>query len=373
MEKILIIEDELIIREEVADWLRFEGYEVLAAPNGREGLEIALREIPDLILCDIAMPAMTGHEVLLEIRSHARLNETSFIFITASIERASRRYGMQLGADDYITKPFSHEELMNAIHSCFGKIARHQKKISQQLKMMQSALDSEREERVLKSQLVGMFSHDFRTPLSVIMTSATLVRDYEDRLSPERKKGKLDQIMISARRLIHMLDDMLLVAEIGSDQFQFVPEHLNLSTAVSQIVADFQDMHEKTHKIKIDIAPNLMLYTDPKLVYQIVSNVVSNAVKYSPEGSCVSVYGKYDPAGDQIEIRVTDEGIGIPADILESLFDPFLRASNAKAIQGTGLGLTIVRQALDLCGGDIVVESEVGNGSTFRILLPMKP
>lgn len=122
MTTILVIEDEKSIRDEVLDWLRFENYQVLEAENGRVGLTLAQQNKPDLILCDIAMPEMDGHEVLLEVRSNPELSHLPFIFLTASADRDSMRQGMNLGADDYLTKPFSMRELAARVRAVLRRL-----------------------------------------------------------------------------------------------------------------------------------------------------------------------------------------------------------------------------------------------------------
>jgi len=121
MAKILVIEDEYDIRDEVMNWLQFEGYEVIGAENGRKGLEAIRRERPDLVLCDVSMPEMDGHEVLIELRSDVNYNQLPFVFLTAAADRASVRQGMNLGADDYVTKPFTISEITNVVRARLEK------------------------------------------------------------------------------------------------------------------------------------------------------------------------------------------------------------------------------------------------------------
>lgn len=115
MTKILVIEDESDIRDAVKDWLHFEGYEVIGAENGKQGLELIYSEHPDLVLCDISMPIMDGHEVLIELRSNPSYAQIPFVFLTAAADRESVQTGMNLGADDYLTKPFSHTDIVDAV------------------------------------------------------------------------------------------------------------------------------------------------------------------------------------------------------------------------------------------------------------------
>lgn len=368
MVKILVIEDEEHIRNEVMDWLLFEGYEVVGASNGRIGLEMALEERPNLIISDIAMPEMDGYEVLLEVRSNPKLGTIPFIFVTASAERASMRRGMDMGADDYITKPFTHMELMTAVKSRLKKVTAQQDEMKRQLDNLNDSLELERRQRLVKSRLVAMFSHDFRNPLAVILSSANLILDYEDRLSPERKRAKLNRITSSVRQLIQMLDDMLMVAELDSDQFVYNPESIDISTLLEDIVEEFQIIHDETHQLDYQSNVYQSLHIDPKIFRQIVANLVSNAIKYSPSGSTVRV--TLNDVANGIELRVIDQGMGIPQKDIPQLFEPFHRANNAKDVKGTGLGLAIVKQGLELCGGSITVESNLDEGSVFIVCFP---
>jgi len=366
--KILVIEDEEQIRTEVMDWLMFEDYEVFGASNGRQGVEIAVQELPDLIISDIAMPEMDGYEVLLEVRSDPRLGDIPFIFVTASAERESVRRGMAMGADDYITKPFTHSELMSAVNARLKKFHAQQAKIEDHLDVVYSALEHEREQRLLKSRMVAMFSHDFRNPLSVILSSANLMLDYDDKLTPDRRHKKLKRIVASTHLLMRMIDEMLLLAEMEDDQYAPSPEAIHLSHFVEDVVEDFIDIHNETHNIHYESSVTGETYIDPDLVRQIVANLVSNATKYSPPNSNILV--KLIATDISIDLFVQDEGIGIPQQDLDNLFEPFHRAENAKQFKGTGLGLAIVKQAVDMCNAQVKVTSKVGKGSIFQVCFP---
>jgi two-component system sensor histidine kinase/response regulator len=368
METILVIEDDEQIRTEVMEWLQFEGYEVVGAANGLQGLERAAQHRPDLILCDIIMPEMDGHRVLLEVRSDPDLNRIPFIYLTARADRESMRNGMNLGADDYITKPFTLDEVMGAINSRFERQAASANKMQKELDYMEAELDEMREKNLLTSQLTAMYSHDFRTPLAAILSSIELMRTYEDRLSPERRRTHLDRMAGSVNQLLQMLDDMLLSLQIDSGYLKYDPQPLDVTGLIETVVEELALANNETHNVRFSSAIKRHLQTDPILLRRIATNLLSNAMKYSPSGSEIDVTLVEDEGG--IELVVQDQGLGIPENEIPHLFEPFRRISSTKSIKGTGLGLFIVRQATEACGGSIEVESTIGEGTRFIVRFP---
>lgn len=371
MAKILVIEDESLIRDEVIDWLRFEGYEVVGAENGQLGLEAAYHETPDLIISDIAMPVMDGHEVLIEIRSSSHFDHVPFIFLTASADRDSIRKGMDMGADDYLTKPFTHSEVLNMVRTRLGKKAALDAQIQSQMGWFNAALDEEREKRLLKTRLVAMFSHDFRNPLTTILSSSNILRSYDNRLSLEQKKTQLNRIDASVHLLVQMLEDMLMVAQMESGSLVFSPQPIRLAEFVAGIVDEFRLISEGSHTLTLQADVTEPIEADPKLLRQILANLMSNALKYSPDETEVRVSVRRQD--NHLTFAIEDQGIGIPEVALSHLFEPFHRASNATSVKGTGLGLTIVKQAAELHGGSIAVESQQDIGTRVIVTLPFKP
>ncbi len=368
MVKIVVIEDETPIRDAVMDWLGFEGYETAGAANGRLGLEAIYREIPDMIICDIAMPEMDGHEVLIEVRSDASINHIPFIFLTAAADRASVRKGMDMGADDYLTKPFTRDEILNAVRSRLQKKAAQESQLQAQIGVVSSMLSEEREKRLLKSRLVAMFSHDFRNPLTLILSSLDIIRNYKDWLSPQQIEKHYNRIGGSVHLLLQMLDDMLMVAEMESGHIEYAPQPVDITAFVQAIVEEFRLISGQMYALTFYSDIHAEAHIDPKLLRQMLANLISNAIKYSAPQSEITIALREQ--GSAVELVVEDRGIGIPQDAMPHLFEPFNRASNAKDVRGTGLGLTIVKQAVDLHGGSIAVESVLGEGTRFVVALP---
>ncbi|MBK8027603.1 MAG: response regulator [Chloroflexi bacterium] len=369
--RVLVIEDEEILRRELLEWLSLEGYDADGAANGTEGISQAIRQPPDLIVCDITMPGLDGYEVLMEIRSDPSTSGVPFIFVTARAAREDIRRGMDSGADDYITKPFGRQEFLRAVEARLEQKQVQEQRHQLESERLRQAFEHERDQRLLKAKLVAMFSHDFRNPLASIMSSNGLLRDYVDRMDNERRLTHHSRIEASVRQLLQMLDDMLVVSQMETGHYDFRPEQLNIAELLQGIVEEFQTIHSQSYRIFYDRRFDDLVVADPRLIRQIASNLISNAIKYSPQGGEVRVSLEHEDG--QFILIVQDWGVGIPEADQTNLFDAFRRASNVGGVPGTGLGLTIVKQAVDLHGGEIHLQSQVGTGTTVTVRIPVEP
>jgi signal transduction histidine kinase len=341
----------------------------MTGEDGVDGVEKALRQPPDLIVCDINMPRLDGYGVLLEIRTNPATSSTPLIFLTARAAHDDIRAGMNLGADDYLTKPFTRLELLKAIKSRLDTTAARRREFEAQIEDLRAALAQEHEQRLLKGKLVAMFSHDFRNPLATILSSISLLRDYADRMDEKRRLAHMNRVDASVRQLLHMLDDMLVVAQMESGNLDYKAEPLNVEQFFQRIVEEFQVIHAETHLINFESRFDEPMLADPRLLRQIAANLISNAVKYSPQGSEVRVM--LDRQNGNFTFSVQDEGIGIAEADQTNLFNVFQRGSNVGNISGTGLGLAIVKQAVDLHRGSIRVESQLGSGTKITMSIPL--
>ena len=370
MAKILVIEDETILRGEVAEWLTLEGHEALVADDGVRGVAAVYRQQPDLIICDITMPYLDGYGVLLEIHANPLMADTPFIFVTARASHDDVRRGMELGADDYITKPFSRMELLNAVQSRLEKRELQRQNRQAEVAVWREAFEQEREQRLLKAKLVAMFSHDFRNPLTGILVSSNLLRDYMEQLDEAGRKSHFNHIDASVRQLLNMLDDMLFVSQMETDRLQFEPEAVNVTAFLRHMVDEFQAIHRQTCQVHFESHMAVPVMADVRLLRQIATNLISNAIKYSPQGSEVRIMAELKPDG-YWTLTVQDHGIGIPEADLPGLFEAFHRAANVGDIAGTGLGLAIVKQAAEMHGGAVHLDSQVGIGTQVTVVLPV--
>jgi two-component system, sensor histidine kinase and response regulator len=368
MTKILVIEDETILREEIMEWLTLEDYEVFGAADGMDGIQQAFAHHPDLIICDITMPRLDGHGVLLELHANPATAAIPFIFVTARAAHEDIRKGMSLGADDYITKPFTRLELLGAIQSRLDKQAAFEHKHQAQVDDLHEALTQEHERRRLTTKLVAMFSHDFRTPLAVIRASTSMLRDYGQRMDADRQNTHFSRVEASVNQLLQMLDDMLVVAQMEIGKLVFQPEPLNLEQFFQEIVTEFEAIHGETHTVTYTSTVTGNYQADSRLLHQIATNLIANAVKYSPQRSTVHI--TLQGFEGYVEFKVQDNGIGIPEADQLHIFDSFQRASNVGTITGTGLGLAIVREAVTHHQGTVSLKSQLGVGTTVTVRIP---
>jgi two-component system, sensor histidine kinase and response regulator len=303
MTRILMIEDETILREEVVEWLTLEGYEALGAADGVDGINEVFRAKPDLIVCDITMPRLDGYGVLLELRANPDTAAVPIIFVTARASHDDIRQGMALGADDYITKPFSRLELLKAVEARLGKMKMQELRYQAEIEQWQKAFEQEREQRLFKAKLVAMFSHDFRNPLSTIMSSNSLLRDFSERMDEDRRKKHQNRIEASVRQLMQMIDDMLIISQMETGNLEFNSEPLQLEEFLQRIIEEFQVIHAETHRLTFDSQFSDPVIADPRLLRQIAANLISNAIKYSPQGSEVKVSLKHQDGQFILTVR----------------------------------------------------------------------
>jgi PAS domain S-box-containing protein len=232
------------------------------------------------------------------------------------------------------------------------------------------ALEKERELNELKSKFVSIASHEFRTPLSVILSSSSLVKQYIERNELGKIDKHLDQIKSSVKHLTTILNDFLSLGKLEEGRIEINKETISLNSFFDEIKEEMKPVLKEGQQLHIQLDASANdIYTDPKSLRSALFNLISNASKYSSTGKsiCLRVSSKEDST----EIEVQDEGVGIPPSDVKHIFERFFRASNASNIQGTGLGLNIVKRYINLLGGDITFKSEEGKGSIFTITLPL--
>ncbi|OKH29045.1 PAS domain-containing protein [Chroogloeocystis siderophila] len=232
-----------------------------------------------------------------------------------------------------------------------------------------NALKKERELSELKSRFVTMTSHEFRTPLATILSSAELLEYYSHKWSDEKKLNHLYKIQSAVNHMTSLLNDVLLIGKAEAGKLEFNPQPFDLIIFCSSLVEELQISTTKHQIIFQAQEQRLLLRLDEKLLRHILTNLLSNAIKYSPQGGVI--HFDLIPRTDEVIFVIQDEGIGIPKSEQEQLFNSFHRASNVGIISGTGLGLAIVKKSVDLHRGKIVVDSEVNVGTTFTVTIPL--
>jgi PAS domain S-box-containing protein len=230
------------------------------------------------------------------------------------------------------------------------------------------ALEKERELNELKSRFVSMASHEFRTPLSTILTSVSLLKKYNEPENADKRMKHLQRIHSSVQNLTNILNDFLSLDKLEEGRIQAKPDNLEIDKLLGDLVEEMETHCKTGQRIELTTDNACGVYSDEHILRNVVLNLLSNAIKYSPEHSSIDVRCKKSDRG--VTVSVTDRGIGIPLEEQEHLFSRFFRASNAINIQGTGLGLHIVKRYTDLLKGELSFESIPGTGTTFTFTVP---
>jgi len=238
---------------------------------------------------------------------------------------------------------------------------------------LKNALLKEKELGELKMKFVAIASHEFRTPLSAINFAAGYIKRYGDKITPSVIKKKLHKIEDQVLHMTQLLDDMLIVGQAEAGKMRNNPVSINLGNFIYDIIEEVASSSKESHEIELIDIENLKsggIFIDEKLGRNIFVNLLSNALKFSQEAKKVVV--ELSSEEKYTVISITDFGIGIPKSEFKSIFIPFNRGKNVDFIQGTGLGLSIAKDAVDLMGGKIIVNSTLGNGTTFIVKIPKK-
>jgi signal transduction histidine kinase len=382
-ESILIVDDTPANLQLLAQMLSEQGYKVRMAQDGTMALMSIQSSPPDLILLDIMMPELNGYEVCSKLKASSFTKDIPIIFISALNEVFDKVKAFEVGGVDYITKPFQAQEVLARVEHQL-----HIRRLTQQLleqnallqqevhrreiaeAEVRKSLSKEQELNQLKSYFVSMVSHEFRNPLTTILGFAELIRDFDQQLTSEKRQAYLRQIQESARRMTALLNDVLSIGQAEAGKLEFNPEPLDVEEFCRDLVEEIKLGNSVQHIITFSRPSQLTkACMDKNLLRQILTNLLSNAIKYSPEGSAVT----FDLIcqDEKAIFDIKDEGIGISPEDQQRLFESFQRGSNVGKISGTGLGLTIVKKAVDLHGGQIAVKSEVGVGTTFSVAIPL--
>ncbi|MEO6830616.1 MAG: PAS domain-containing sensor histidine kinase [Chitinophagaceae bacterium] len=240
-----------------------------------------------------------------------------------------------------------------------------ERKVQERTQSLEAALEKEKELGELKSRFVSMASHQFRTPLSTVLSSAYLLGQYKETNEQPKRDRHIDRIISSVNLLTDILNDFLSLGKIEEGKIQVRFCEIELNTFIESVLVEMRSIAKLGQEIVYENNGRAKLNLDTNLLKQILQNLVGNAIKFSPEKSVIFV--KSTMANKQLEISIADKGMGISVEDKRQLFQRFFRATNANNIQGTGLGLHIVAKYAELMNGSIQCESELGKGSTFTL------
>ncbi|MBN1446587.1 MAG: response regulator [Bacteroidetes bacterium] len=361
MKKIAVIEDEVIVRETIIERLTEASYHVVSAENGLLGIDLIREQQPDLVLCDIMMPNLGGYGVLEYIRKDPATSLIPFIFLSALSDKTDLRKGMLSGADDYLTKPFTKEELLNAVAVRLEK----RETFAQNLR---SALD------MFRDSLSRSLPHEFLTPLNSILGLSNLLREHQAKFSDVEVDEMLGNIHQSGQRLLRLVQNYLRFAELESirhdeDRLQSLSEERfgfpDSIIAETVDLATAQTKRKKDISVQADAGPLRMGIRDFE---KIVEELVDNACKFSLDGTRIDVTGKH--IDGLYELTVMDRGRGMSPQQIQSIgaYQQFDRLQYEQ--RGVGLGLAIVHAIVEMYGGTMRIDSEQGKYTAVTVLLP---
>jgi two-component system sensor histidine kinase/response regulator len=364
--KILAVDDapdNLILLDKL---LKRQGFDVVNASSGRECLSKSASDHPDLIILDVAMPEMDGFETLKHLRGNEITKSIPVIILTANSKDAkSIEEGFSLGADEYLTKPIDQDELIARVRSILRVIK------------------AEQEIEQLKADFQSMLVHDLRSPLSVIIGVLELAANGEFDKNPEELKEFLGSALETSQKMLGLINDILDVAKLEAGKLQLNKQPNDFNAVVGGVVARLKVLaRDKGISLTIQEDKNIPLCEfDSGKIEQVVTNLVSNAIKFTPKDGCVTIktYVKHIEddvlglKGEYAAMDVEDNGVGISSDEIPLIFDRYRQAKSAKTSgqKGTGLGLTIVKRVTEAHGGKVFVESSLGKGTKFGIVIPL--
>lgn len=358
MTRILVIEDEQDVRDDIVEILSYEGYEVFAAANGYQGIETARETRPDLIVCDVIMPSMDGYSVLQEVRADAIIGLTPFIFLTALASRGDQRQGMELGADDYLTKPFTLEELTSAVRTRLLKQSRLHDAYLAQLENV-------------RDTLVYTLPHELRTPLVTILGYADLLsQDATD----EFTRNAAYSILRSGNRLHRVIENYLLYAQLAlieSDpERSAMMQNQTIDDVTPVIQACILQAAENANRkddLRFQVEPE-RIRVAPDTLHKILMELTENAFKFSHAGTVVTVEGQREKDGYMITI--TDQGRGMSREQIDQINAHVQFERKLHEQQGLGMGLAIARKMTTLSNGHLSIQSHPGRGTRVELRFP---
>ena len=360
---ILIVDDKKENLQVLGSILIKEKYQISVAKNGLEALKIVSKVKPEIILLDIMMPELDGFETCKRLKESGETKDIPIIFLTAKIEPEDIVKGFELGAVDYITKPFNAKELLVRVNTHLDLKHSHEKiRKSEQLL---------REANAAKDRFFSIISYDLKDPFNTLIGFSQLLLSNYDKY-PAEKIREIGQFLFdSTIQASNRLENLIQWSRSQTGITKWNPKNLDVQKLINKNIELLKDaIKKKNIKIILHDGEKLSAYADEDMINTVIRNLISNAIKYSPENGEVNINMK--EAGNTAEVSISDKGIGIPEKDFEKLFRIDIRYSTkgTSGEEGSGLGLILCKKFVEKNKGKIWAESVKDEGSVFTFTLP---
>jgi two-component system, sensor histidine kinase and response regulator len=364
---VLVVDDSEMNVELLADMMERSNLKALVAMSGAEALQLARVHLPEIILLDITMPEMNGYDVCRQLKLDAVTADIPVIFISALDDLDDIIEGFDAGGVDYITKPFRFREVLARVSNqlVMYRQKRQIEKMRYRERQQFEKMDN------LRQQFIGSATHDLKNPLFVISGYTDMLEAVLDVADNEQAQKSIEAIRRGVGKMNTLIADILDLLQLESE-VNLEKTEVPFTEFVFETVKDMRLGAEEKGLDYVVYAPDeeVIVVIDPLRIARVLENLVSNAIKYTPEGQVIIECKVRDTT---VVIEVIDTGLGIPGEMLPNLFNPFERVDTEDHMvqAGTGLGLSIVKTLVEQHQGKIEVESVLGEGSTFRVILPL--
>ena len=364
--KILVVDDVKTNVLLLQTMMKRANYEVVIAYSGQEAIEKVKTEAPDLILLDVMMPDMNGFEVSKVLKADATSREMPIIFVTALSDSKNVVEGFEHGGNDYVTKPFNMAEIMTRIRHQLALVA-SRRIILRQNEALQRAIHD-------RDELYSVIAHDLRSPLGSMKMSLDMLVGC---VSSEQVGDDMYELLASTNRtadeLFSLLDNLLKWTKTNLGRLNVVKQHFDFSEMVTGVIENMEPLAQMSNielRLNDTTQGHACVYADNDMLKTIVRNLITNAIKFSHEKSFITVSITID--GEMVVCVVKDTGIGLSQERLEALRQGVqFTSSGLRKEQGSGLGLQLCRNFVEMNGGKMWIESELGKGSAFYFSIPL--
>ena len=362
--KILVVDDVMSNVLLLKILLTNEQFQVITCSNGNSCLELARTEHPDLILLDVMMPDISGFDTCSELRKDEETKDIPVIFLTALNNPADLVHGVQVGGNDFLTKPFNKEELVMRVMHQISLVAAKRIIVSQNIELRRTISN--------RDKMYSVIAHDLRSPMASIRMVLNLL---VNAIPPETIGQELFDLIDKANRESEethdLLDNLLKWTKSQTGRLNVVLQEFDLAEVVPGVVDIFVMIAETKHiKLNLNIEEGVEVNADKDMLKTVIRNFISNAIKFSNENSTIDISVKNEAPMARISVR--DHGVGISADRIATLFSDGKTTYGTANEEGSGLGLQLCKDFAVKNGGDVEVTSIEGEGSTFSVLVPLK-